>query len=173
MAKAITNIEKYIPSKAQQEADSIEEILKVLSDNKESVTAFLEIVKEVHESGIFDIIQGLLKNKSEVAKVGLEFVNVAGIPSMAKNGIVAMQFLSKLDPLKVHMLLEGLNKGLERVSVEDENHTSMWGMVKALREPEINSSITVLLNFLRGMGTEFDKNKEQIKREVHETNNTR
>jgi hypothetical protein len=30
-----------------------------------------------------------------------------------KSGIVAMQFLRNLDPLKVHMLLNGLNQGLK------------------------------------------------------------
>ena len=169
MAKAITKIEKYIPSEAQQQEESIQEILKALSENKESVTSFLEMVKEAHESGVFDILKGLLENKKEVAKVGLDLINVAGAPSMLKNMIVTMQFLSKLDPLKTHMLLDGLNKGLERISVENESHTSMWGMVKALREPEINASITVLLNFLRGMGSEFDRNEEQVKRDLHET----
>ncbi|WP_027415448.1 DUF1641 domain-containing protein [Aneurinibacillus terranovensis] len=172
MARAITRIEKQIPTETQQQVESMEEILKVLSDNRKSLVAFIEIIKEAHESGIFDIIQGILKNKHEVAKVGLEFVRVAGIPSMMKNAVIAMQFLSKLDPIKVHMLLNGLNQGLEKASVPNDNYTGVWGMVKALREPEINSSINVLLNFLRGMGIEFGKNKEQVKQEIHETQST-
>ncbi|GEN35113.1 MULTISPECIES: hypothetical protein [Aneurinibacillus] len=113
MARAISEIKRQIPTEAQQQAASVEEILKVLSDNKNSVMAFLDIIKEMHKSGIFDILQGLLKNKNEVAKIGFDFVQVAGIPSMMKSGIVAMQFLRNLDPLKVHMLLNGLNQGLK------------------------------------------------------------
>jgi uncharacterized protein YjgD (DUF1641 family) len=172
MATAITRIKKQIPTEAQQQAESVQEILKVLSDNKESLIAFLDVLKEAEKSGLFDIMQGILKNKTDVAKVAMEFVNVAGIPSMMKNGIVAMQFLRKLDPVKVHMLLNGLNQGMEKATAQNDNHTSVWGMVRAMREPEINSSLTVLLNFLRGMGTEFNKSNEQVKRELHEKPST-
>lgn len=169
MAKAITDIQKSIPSDEEIQSENIAEILRVLSDNKEAVTNFLEIVKGAHEAGLFNILRGLLENKNEVAAVGMRLVNVAGIPTVMKNMIVAMQFLGKMDPLKTHMLLEGLGKGLDNVDAEGTNHTSVWGMTKALRDPDINASITVLLNFLKGMGTEFEKEKEMIKKEVNET----
>lgn len=68
MARAISEIKRQIPTEAQQQAASVEEILKVLSDNKNSVMAFLDIIKEMHKSGIFDILQGLLKTKMKWPK---------------------------------------------------------------------------------------------------------
>jgi uncharacterized protein YjgD (DUF1641 family) len=168
MARAITRIEKRIPTQAEKQEESIREILQVLSDNRDSVVAFLDIMKELHKTGVFDIVQGVLKNKNDIGKVGFEFIRVAGIPSMLKNGIVAMQFLSKLDPLKVQMMLSGLSNGLEKATAPEENHTSVWGMVKALRDPEINTTVTSLLGFLRGMGEELNKERAEVKRDIHE-----
>ncbi|WP_047151108.1 DUF1641 domain-containing protein [Aneurinibacillus tyrosinisolvens] len=168
MARAITRVEKRIPTQAQRQEESFGDILRVLSENRESVVAFLDIMKELHQSGLFDIVQGVLKNKHEIGKVGFEFIQVAGIPSMLKNGIVAMQFLSKLDPLKVQMILSGLSNGLEKATSEEDSHTSVWGIVKALRDPEINTTVTSLLGFLRGMGEELNKDKAEVKRDIHE-----
>jgi uncharacterized protein YjgD (DUF1641 family) len=161
MAKSIRTIERKIPIKEEVQAESVQEILEVLSDNRESIVSFLGILKEVHEAGVLDIGHGILQNRRSLEKIGLEFINVALIPGMLKNIILFTQFLGRLDPKQTEKLIGGLGNGLNQAMQQQEKPTSMWGLFGQLRDPNVTASVSMALHFLRGMGEELRKGEEK------------
>lgn len=68
-------------------------------------------------------------------------------------GTIGMINVTQLEPI-----LLKINAGIARVAeVEDKEteKTSYLGMARALKDPEVNRSITLILEFLRGMGTDI------------------
>jgi uncharacterized protein YjgD (DUF1641 family) len=169
MARPISQIERKIPTAAEKGAESLQQVLQSISESSDAIVQFLDILKEAKNAGALDILQGILKNRQSVGKVGLEFVQVAGIPVMAKNAILASQFLSKVDPLLVERLFKSLHHGMEQSTESKGKKTSMWQLATSLRDPEINTLITGALEFMRGMSKEFTKKNEEIKNEMNDT----
>jgi uncharacterized protein YjgD (DUF1641 family) len=152
MAKSISYIERKIPTEEEQQAESLADILKALSDNRQSILAFLDILKEMENSGLLDIIRGIMKNRASLGSVGMEFINVANIPSMLKNVIMASQFLGRLDPKDTAKLINGLDNGLRKAMQKEEESKSLLGMLGLLRDPNVRTTLSAGLHFLQGMG---------------------
>ncbi|MFT9846853.1 helical membrane plugin domain-containing protein [Aneurinibacillus sp. REN35] len=169
MAKPIRHIEYATPTEAEKQAESLTEILQAISESREAILIFLDILRDMQTSGALDIIQGMLKNREELGSLGIKFINVANLPIMMKNLIIASQFLGKMDPIQTERIFKGLQHGLEQAANPEDRHTTgIWGLAKSLRDPEINSALVAGLDFLRGMSRELHKEREHIKREANE-----
>jgi uncharacterized protein YjgD (DUF1641 family) len=161
MAKSIRTIERKFPTEEEVQAESVKEILHVLSENREAIVSFMGILKEVHEAGVFDIGHGVLQNRKSLESIGLEFIKVANIPVMLKNVILATQFLGRLDPIRTEKLIGGLSNGLDQAMQQQDKPKSMWGLLGLMRDPNVMASISTALHFLRGMGDELNKREEK------------
>lgn len=161
MARAITQIDKKTPNPAEEREQAVGDIIGAISESREAIIVFLDIVKELHAAGILDIVQGLLKTRHQVGVIAINKINEPGMHRVIKNGMNAFQLLSKLDPEQLKVLMNGISAGLGKMSAPDKTHKidGMWGMVKALRDPEINASIGTLIRFMQGMGQELNKDR--------------
>jgi uncharacterized protein YjgD (DUF1641 family) len=154
MAKAIEQIEKQVPNQAQEAADSVKQILDSVVQNKESILIFLDMLNEMHEAGFLEAAQSMLKSRHKIGVIGINQLNKSGAQRIIKNGMGAVQFLTKVDPAKLDMMLGAVASGLDQAgqTPDDGRPMGMWGMVKTMRDPEVQSSLGVMMNFLRGMG---------------------
>ncbi|WP_461611891.1 helical membrane plugin domain-containing protein [Cytobacillus kochii] len=153
MAKAITNIEKYIKNKDEEKQESIQQVLDAVSENSEALITFMDILKELHEFGVLDIVQGALKNREEIGVIAVSQVNQPGMHHIMKNGMNAIQFLAKLEPDKMNTILQGVEHGIERLA-DTQNNKSLgfFGMGKAMFDPNVSLALGSMVNFMRGMG---------------------
>lgn len=168
MAKPIRHIEYTIPTEAERQADSLADIVRAVSESKEAILTFLDILRDLQTSGALDIVQAILKNREALGPVSIKFIEVANLPIMIKNLIIVSQFLGKLDPVQTERVFKGLHHGLEKAAQPEERHPGIMGLLKSLRDPEINAVLGASLDFLRGMSQELHKEHEQIKRETNE-----
>jgi uncharacterized protein YjgD (DUF1641 family) len=152
MAKSISYIERKIPTEEEQQAESLADILKVISDNRQAILAFLDILKEMENSGLLNIIRGVMKNRTSLGSLGMEFINVANIPSMLKNLIMASQFLGRLKPEDTEKLINSLDNGLKRAMQKHDESISLLGLMGLLRDPNVRTTLSTGLHFLKGMG---------------------
>ncbi|WP_433958398.1 DUF1641 domain-containing protein [Cytobacillus horneckiae] len=164
MAKAITNIEKYIKNKDEEKQESIQQVLDAVSENSEALITFIDILKELHEFGVLDIVQGALKNREEIGVIAVSQFNQPGMHHIMKNGMNAIQFLAKLEPDKLNTILQGVEHGIERLADTQNNKSlGLWGMGKAMFDPNVSLALGSMVNFMRGMGegmNETDKDKQ-------------
>lgn len=151
MAKATWRIEKQQTSQVEQEAKALGEILGMIAKNKEAIMEFVEIVDELHKAGLLQIAQGILKNRQQIGLIGINQLNKSGAQRFIRNGMTAVEFLGKLDPDQLKQVLGAVSQGLAQAH-PSERPMGMWGMLSTLRDPEVNASVSMVMNFLRGMG---------------------
>jgi uncharacterized protein YjgD (DUF1641 family) len=159
MAKAISHIEKKKTSPAEEQTESLTEILSLIAKNHESITTSLEIIQELQSSGLLDIIKGLLKTRDKLGVLAIDQLNQSSMHNTIKNGIGAIKLLGELDPDKINTLMNAANSGLNHIG-ESKDSLSKWGIIKSLNDPNVVSSLSTMIGFLQGMGEELNKKPE-------------
>lgn len=133
------------------------EVTEAVSENKEAILKGIDLLATINESGGLDVINALVKHKQDALENIVEEINKPQYASSLEN-ISELFFL--LGHLKVDDLayfMEKVNHGMGEARenpVPGEEQTSYMGMIKALKDPEINRGVTMLLSFMRGMGRE-------------------
>lgn len=151
MAKATTLIEKRELSRAEQDAQALAEIVGAVTQQRDAMLAFVDIVGTLHQAGILSLVQGILKSRHELGVMGINQLNKSGAQRIIKNGVSAMQFMAQLDPDRLKQVLGAVAHGLEQAQPSDRR-IGMWGMVNTLNDPDVNTALSVMINFMRGMG---------------------
>lgn len=157
MAKSIRHIEKSIPNPKQEQTEAITEVLEKLAENREALLASLDILNGLHQAGVLDIINGLLKSRHKVGAIALAQLNHKGTYSIVKNLFAVIEFFSSVDPVHLKNILEGVENGLERSAeaIKNNEQMSLWEMFRSVRDPDVNKSITTFMNILSGFGEEL------------------
>lgn len=165
MAKAIKQIELVHPSAQEEQAKDIAALLEQLAENREAISSAIDIIGQLQKSGILDIIQGFLHSKEKVAAIAIEQINQPNMHNIIRNGFNTIDFLGSLDPQQMSMMMNAVTKGLdESAEVMKKNEKrSMWGLMKAMQDPDTNLAIHSMLGFLKGMGKEMGKDHTHYK----------
>lgn len=165
MAKAIKQIELVQPSAQEEQTQDIAGLLTQLSQNREAISSAIDIMGQLQKSGILDIIQGFLHSKEKVASIAIDQVNQPNMHNIIRNGFNTVDFLGSLDPHQMNIMMSAVTKGLdESAEVMKRNEkASVLGLLKALRDPDINLAINSMLGFLKGMGREMGKEHSHYK----------
>ncbi|PWW32010.1 uncharacterized protein YjgD (DUF1641 family) [Cytobacillus oceanisediminis] len=165
MAKAIKQIELVQPSAQEEQAQDIAALLEQLAENREAISSAIDIISQLQKAGILDIIQGFLHSKEKVAAIAIEQVNQPNMHNIIRNGFNTVDFLGSLDPQQMNIMMNAVTKGLDKSAdvMKKNEKRSMWGLIKALRDPDANLAINSMLGFLKGMGKEMGKKHTHYK----------
>jgi uncharacterized protein YjgD (DUF1641 family) len=164
MAKAIRQIKKEVPNPVEEKAEAITAIVDALAENRDAIVKTLNIVKQLNEFGILDAANALLEKRTEVSVIALQQVNQPAMYNAVKNAFNAFKFFSSLQPDKLQTIMSGVDRGLERFTdaVESGEEQSLWKLGRSMTNPEIRTSLTSMLQFLRGMGEAFSEDQQQL-----------
>src|SRR5699024_3887476 len=111
------------------------------------------LLTTVHESGALDMLDALVKQKDEAIKNVAEQANKPPYATILANSSDLCVLGKDLPVDEWNHFIGKLNQGLnEACTAESEENISYMGLIKALKNPEINRSLTIMLGFLRGMG---------------------
>jgi uncharacterized protein YjgD (DUF1641 family) len=154
LAKAIIHIARHVPTAEEQLERAKEEILEAAAKNKDSILLLLDVVNDLKQAGVLEIAQAFISNSHQIGAIGMNQLNKSGAQNMIKNSISAAQFLAKLEPGNLELLLGALASGADnalRKSGKIEK-VGVFGMLKAMGSSDIQAAFGFLLNFLRGVG---------------------
>ncbi|RAL24071.1 DUF1641 domain-containing protein [Thermoflavimicrobium daqui] len=158
MARAITQIEKEKTNPVEEQSQALTQVLQAVGNSSQALIILLDILNELHQAGILEILQGMLKNRQQVGAIAMSQLNQPTVHHLLKNGMSILQFLGNLEPEKVEKIIHVITHGIERSSqLENEKPLSFWDLTKMLRSPEVSLSIHMIFNFLRGMGEELNR----------------
>lgn len=162
MAKAITNIEPVKRSKEEERKESLEEIQDALVENKESVLSTIELMKNMEKSGVTSIVNGLFAEGDKVLDVIVQEAVKEENTNALRNVLLLMGTLGTIDMKQIEPLLLKVNNGVARVAEnpDPEKKTGYIELLKKLKDPEVNRSLTIMVRFLEGMG-EQTKDQER------------
>ncbi|MBB6444472.1 DUF1641 domain-containing protein [Bacillus benzoevorans] len=159
MAKAIKQIEESKVTSQEKQSEDLFAIIKLVSENREAITTSMEILGELKQTGVLDMFKGALRTREKIGAIALEQINQPSMHNTIKNAFNIIEFLGSINPDQMKVLLSALRKGMDEFSesVEKNEHIGIWGMMRSIRDPKVNTVITSMLGFLNGVGQEVDK----------------
>ena len=157
MAKPIHIIKRTELTEEQKKEQSLESLLTEVAQNKDSLVETLDLLQELHNSGILDGINSLVKTKEEVAKIAVGQMTREPVTNMINNAMAAGGVLTQMDPEMTKKLMGSVAKGLEKAEqgLQSNSTTGILDIMKALKDPDMNRAITFGLNLLKGIGEEL------------------
>lgn len=142
-------------SEEAERENNLSEIISAVSENKDAILKGIELLTTVHESGALDMLDALVKQKDEAIKNVVEQANKPTYATILENFSDLFLLAKDLPVDELGYFVGKINQGLnEARTAESEENISYMGLIKALKNPEINRSLTMMLGFLRGMGRE-------------------
>lgn len=154
MAKPITTIKKLEISNEEKRKQAITEIEQALTDNKEAVLEGITFLGKLHDSGLLEIANALLSNRHQILENVIKEAGKRPNIDILKNAANLFMLLGTIDIEKLKLMTEKLDAGMAEAaaSINEDKTTSIFQLIGALKDPDINRSITMLLQFLKGMG---------------------
>ncbi|MBC2317193.1 DUF1641 domain-containing protein [Listeria booriae] len=122
--------------------------------------AFLEalgLVKALHDSGALDMINSALKAKEDIATTFLNEARKEPATNAINNLMISGKLLTDTKPEQTEKLLEGLANAQAKAneSLKDDTTLGLFGLAKAMKDPDVNRALRYGLAFLKGVGQEL------------------
>lgn len=155
MAKALRHIERRVPDKAEAQAQALMQVMAAAAEQKDALLQVIGIVGELKKAGLLDLVEGMLKNRHEIGVIGINQMNKSGAQNVIKNAMSLVQFMGQLEPGRLNRVLGAVSNGLENAEAQPARTGGVWGMVRTIREPDMDTSLGWMMNFLRGMGEQL------------------
>ncbi|MEH7309146.1 DUF1641 domain-containing protein [Neobacillus drentensis] len=154
MAKPIQTIQKIELTEEQKKIQSLENLLSGVADNHDSLLETLDLLQELHDSGIMEALGSLLKAKESAAKIAVGQFTRKPVTNMINNAMAAGGILTELDPETTSKLAKGLTTGLQKAEQElkADSKLGLFDLMKALKDPDINRALGFGFNLLKGIG---------------------
>lgn len=153
MANPIKKIKRIEYSEEDIQEQNVAEIMQAVSENKDSVIKGIDLLSTFNESGTLDIINALIKKRKVVLENIVTELNKDRYAPTLENLSELFLLLGSINTEQIEELLTKMNQGIEDAQfVSETETTSYMDLFRAIKDPEINKSITMLLEFLRVMG---------------------
>ncbi|WP_026677770.1 DUF1641 domain-containing protein [Fictibacillus gelatini] len=154
MAKPITKIEEPVLTEKEKQDQSLQKVLEDVSKNADGIKETIQLLQELHESGILGAINHLVEAKEQVAKIAVGQMLRPPVTNALNNAMAAAGVLTEIDPETTKKLTAGLSKGLQKAEegLRTNKKVGVFDLVKLLKDPDINRVITFSLDLLKGLG---------------------
>lgn len=154
MAAPIRKIKRIELTEEQKEKQSLESLLTEVAQNKDSLLETLQLLQELHDSGILEAVNSLVKTKEEVAQIAIGQLTREPVINLLNNAMAAGGALTQMDPDTTKKLMGSVAKGLEKAEqgLQSGSQTTILDLMKALKDPDLNRALTFGMNLLKGVG---------------------
>ncbi|HSV12469.1 MAG TPA: DUF1641 domain-containing protein [Hanamia sp.] len=154
MAKPISMIFEEQKTGEEKNQESIQSLKEHAAENTEALKEAIVLISELQGSGILDAAVSLVKAKEKVAEIAIGQMVRPPVTNMINNAMAAAGALSELDPEFTKKLVNGLNMGIKKADegLQSNKKASVWDLVKAMKDPDINRTLLFGLNLIKGIG---------------------
>ncbi len=154
MAKSVMKIERMEVDPEEVKQQEKDEVLDALLDNKQAVLSVITLMQKLDDRGVLELLTGLFGQGDKVLAIAAREINKPGVSDSIQNILKFGQIIGGLDIEKMKGLVENVNAGLDEAGrrIENNEKTTVFGLFKLFRDPDVNRSITALSGFLKGAG---------------------
>ncbi|MBB6732060.1 DUF1641 domain-containing protein [Cohnella zeiphila] len=154
MAEPIATIRKNVLSEEDKRKAALDQLAADLAEREAALKQTLELVQELHDSGILEAAQAMLKAKADIAKIVVGQTARKPVTHMINNLMGAAGAFSEMDPELTKKLAGSLSAGLEEAKehLQSPKKTRILDLMKAMNDPDINRAIGFGIRFLKGVG---------------------
>lgn len=177
MAKAIKNVHKIAVTEEKKRKDDLHEIEDALIKNKDAILQTMDIMSHMQDKGILSLLNGLFGQGDKVLEIAVKAMDKPENTNTLKNLLLLSGSLGMINVKQLEPFLLKFNSGIARMAEykDTEEKTGYFDIVRSLKDPDINKSITILLQFLKGMGQDtqhYEKtNQDTQKQRINQSEN--
>ena len=123
---------------------------------------FQRLLVLAHERGVFRALNHLLEEPDAALGTATDWATRPGNLAVVKHALLFYETLQSIDPRAVQALLNGLNGAAETAATgrDDGRVLGFWGLLRALRDPDVNRGMRFLLRMAKGLGRAVGETKE-------------
>ena len=152
MAERITQIKRMQKSEAELKEESLTEVTDAIVANKDSILKAINIISTLDDAKLLDAMSGAVKSRGVIANKFAVELNKEQYTGLISNMASLVFLLGDLNVDDLTTMLNKVNKGLSVANKANQNQkTSITGLMGILKDDEMNRSLTYMLNMLRGM----------------------
>lgn len=153
MAEPITKVKRLDISEAAIREKNLQEIQDAVAENKEAVLEGIELLASLHEKGFLEMGSAMVRHKEDALENVMKIIDKPKYAAILSNLSKLLLLLGDLKVDEMAYLLDKLNNGMQEAAATDESvKTGYLDLVRAVNNPDINRSLTMLLAFLKGLG---------------------
>lgn len=152
MAKPTNIVKKHVLTEDEKKQQSLDHLTDELTKNEEAIKKMIVLVQELHDSGILEAAESMLKAKAKIAEVVLAQASRKEVTNMVNNVMGAGSVLAGMDPEQTKKILENAVGGIIEAKEKQGQKVSMFDLFRALKDPDINRAVGFGLHFLKGLG---------------------
>lgn len=114
----------------------------------------MEIVRELHDSGILEAVHSMLKAKESIATIALGQATRKPVTNMINNLMEAAGMLTELEPEVTKKLLSSVAAGMNEAEehLQSNKKIGTFDLLKVMHDPDINRAMGFGIHFLKGLG---------------------
>jgi uncharacterized protein YjgD (DUF1641 family) len=148
MAKAIAQRPSTGPAES-----TLADLAGELEASRESIREMLELIRLLDERGLLRFSTDLLREEDRVLEVVASRFPPAEVRRAVRNLEVLVQTLRDVDPSTLQALARGIPAGLDEARRAEPDRTiGILAILSALKDPEVNRGVRMILGFLKGVG---------------------
>lgn len=154
MAKPITQISRPILTPEQKERETLESLITEVASHKEGIQDTLELLQELHKSGLLPALTALLEAKEKVAEILLHQTTRPEVTQLINHSMGALGAISNLSVETTGRVLKGVTSGMSEAEeyLSKPESVSLFSLLKLMKDPDINRAIGFGAHFLKGLG---------------------
>ena len=158
MAKAIKKVHKLTLTEEEKRSRDLREVEDALIQNKAAILQTLEIMNHMQDKGLLALLNGLFGQGDKVLDIAVKAMDKPENTNTLKNLLLLLGTLGMINVKQLEPFLLKIDAGIARVAEykDTEEKTSYFDLVRSLKDPEINKAVTILMQFLKGMGQETE-----------------
>ncbi|EUJ45951.1 DUF1641 domain-containing protein [Listeria riparia] len=157
MAEPISKIRRVEKTEDEVKQEKMAAIKDQIVTEDAAFLEALELVKALHDSGALDMITSALKAKEDIATTFLNEARKEPATNAINNLMISGKLLTDTKPEQTEKLLEGLANAQAKAneSLKDDTTLGLFGLAKAMKDPDVNRALRYGLAFLKGVGQEL------------------
>lgn len=157
MAEPISKIRRVEKTDDQIKQEKMTAIKDQIATDDAAFMEVLELVKALHDSGALDMLNSALKAKEDIATTFLNEARKEPATNAINNLMMTSKLLTETKPEQTEKMLEGLANAQAKAndSLKEDTTLGLFGLAKAMKDPDVNRALRYGLAFLKGVGQEL------------------
>ncbi|AQY49945.1 hypothetical protein PWEIH_06486 [Listeria weihenstephanensis FSL R9-0317] len=157
MAEPISKIRRVEKTDDQIKQDKMTAIKDQIATDDAAFMEVLELVKALHDSGALDMLNSALKAKEDIATTFLNEARKEPATNAINNLMMTSKLLTETKPEQTEKMLAGLANAQAKAneSLKEDATLGLFGLARAMKDPDVNRALRYGLAFLKGVGQEL------------------
>lgn len=154
MAAPITSIQRKQLTQEEQQQEKLNELQTLIAEQQQSLNKILELTAELDKAGVLDAVNAMVKAKDDLMGIAVSQVSREPMTNLINNLMNTAGILTSINPEVTESLKKAIAQGIQEAELYKGNgdKVSIFQVMTALNDPNINRAVKYGLDFLKGMG---------------------